>query len=170
MLDGLPYCTNQPLSTVETDLMTQPGLNQPGTPGITIGSDVAMTFSQSVGASVIFTTGQLITNVNAYVILQGDYGDNYWYDLSGCVLTGTVNPPAPGQVVAQFLLLCGPYNSNTIGVLQQTRQAGTPPVANFYNASITPGRIRFVGKATGTLSGSGAGLLATITFRRPGSR
>jgi hypothetical protein len=158
--DGLTYCVAAPMPSLEADLLNQTGLNPAGFGVVNPGQGVALRYGQAVLASVFFNVLLKVSGTN-YVILQGENGDGNWFDISGCVFSGSL---APGQT-ALFLLPCGPYG--TVAVLQQTRAANTAPAANFANPIPPPGRFRFMGKGVAGGSGSGAAVTATVWFRTP---
>lgn len=157
--DGLTYCVNAPLPSFEADLIVQTGLNPPGLGVVNPGQGVPLRWGQAVVATVLFTVNQAVTGP-LYVVLQGDNADQNWFDVAGCVLTGTLQP-----ATFQFELPCGPYG--TVAVLQQTRKLNVAPAANFFNPCPPPGRVRFTGKGAGSGSGSSAAAVVSIYFRLP---
>ena len=157
--DGLSYCVGLPLPAAEADLLQQPGLNPAGEPGVSPGQGVLTLWGTGLTASVLFQVQAPFKAGQAFVVCQGDDGNDSWFDLAGCLLPA--NTPVGGS--ALFLLPLGPFGN--VAVLQQTRQPGTPPPANFANPSPMPGRFRFVGQAPGSGSGSGAAVQVSIWYR-----
>ena len=155
--NGLVYCANFPLPPVEADLLSVAGLNPPGEGQINPNWGVVFRYETGLVATVTFTVAQPASG-NSWITLQGDNGDAQWFDLSGCVTT----IKNVGQS-ASFLIYAGPYG--TPAVLQQTRQNGQQPAANFFNPTPAPGRFRFTGQGGSAASGSGGAVLATIRYR-----
>jgi hypothetical protein len=156
--DGLPYATAAVIPSVEQDLFNQP-LPQKGPLSVVYGEAALAVIELSLNV-------QPATN-STYVILQTDLGDGVWLDLVGIVWTGTSGS-------ATFLLSAGVAGALA---LQQTRQAGSAPGANFANQCPLGGRIRFVGQTTLTgvpanfsSSGGVAGVTCTIRVKLLGLR
>jgi len=152
--DGIPYCTNVPLTTTEAhlgDLIKSP-------------DPIAVEYGQVIEAVVRFTVNGLLTGNLTYVVLQTDMGDGNWIDVAWIVSTLS-------QGTATFVIAAGGLGIwNT--VIQQSRTVGQPPTpqSNGSNAIPLGGRVQFVGKATSTggsssVAGTTAQVLASITCK-----
>jgi hypothetical protein len=157
--DGLLYCKSALMPAAEADLYDPGTAGQPYDP-------VPMPYHAVAVASVLLSAVGLTGNTGSYVIMQTDLGDGTWYDVCWGSTTFTSG-------TASFLL----YGSiQTAGAYQQTRAPGTAPTpAVGTNAIGLGGRIRFVGKATYTVTGGspspgGNGLFCTIRYRLLGRR
>lgn len=133
--DGVKYAVSTPITTTEADLFNQAAPNPDPIPVIE---------GQACFATVVLTAQGGVLLDNSYVVMQTDLGDGNWIDVAWIVWTGL-----SGSAV--FALSGGVAGSNG---LQQTRAAGTAPSSNGSNQIPLGGRVRFVGKATLTLSGS----------------
>lgn len=155
--DGIPYCTNVPLTTTEAELGD--GLKSPAPFGVEYGDVIAATVQLSINGYIV--------SQQSYVVMQTDMGDGVWIDLAWTSWTGN-----QGTVIA---LLGGSgiraINSFTI----QTRQPGqfpSPPGASGgIGSGPMGGRVRFVGQAialggSSSLAGTAANVLATIKYKK----
>lgn len=138
--DGAIYARNLLLPATEGDLYT-------AIPGQTF-DPIPVLYAQSALAVVEFNNFNVATDTGSYVILQTALNDESWFDLAWCTWTGI------GNSQGRFLLAAGALAA---GSYQQTRQPGTAPSpANSSNSFPLGGRIRFVGKAVDTITGSSA--------------
>jgi hypothetical protein len=159
--DGVPYCVNALLPGVEADLYNIPGLDD---------SPICIPYGHHVSADVLFTAVGLASDAGAYVVLQTDWGDGNWVDLTWA------NTTISGTTTDLFAFFVGDSADPNL-VVHQTRQAGTTPTpSNSQNLIGLGGRFRFVGKAATTLvtqsSGSSIaeGLFVSIHYRLLGLR
>ena len=149
--DGIPYATNVPITFNEADLGD----------GVLTPKPIAVVEGQTIVAVVTLTVNGLIVGSNAYVVMQTLLGGQ-WIDVAWLVSTN-------GQGAAVFVL-CGGGLGAMNNAFQQSRQAGQFPSSSSSNAVPLGGQVRFVGKATAvggssSLSGTTAGITATITYR-----
>ena len=157
--DGILYANATPLTAQEADLWNT-----------LIDDPVPVLYNQSVEAIVLLAvvSGPLLSNTS-YVIMQTDNGDGVWVDVAGIIWKGIT-------ASAIFSLSGGAFSGNAI---QQTRNAGIAPAANFSNQIPLGGRIRFVGSAAISTSSSSSssspvvappGVTATIRYKFLGLR
>lgn len=148
--DGIVYASSVPMTSTEADLWNGSGPHP-----------IPIDIGEAMQAVVQLIQQGGMTGQNSYVIMQTDLGDGVWIDVAGIVYT---NVNVPGT----FLLSGGIAGNNAF---QQSRQVGGFPAANFSNAMVMGGRVRFVGKTTLTggssaAAGVTAGMLATVTYKK----
>lgn len=151
--DGIVYGTSVPLTSTEAVLGD----------ASQVPTVIPIMEGQTIVAVVKLTVNGQVVGSNSYVVLQTDLNsDGTWIDVAWIVWTG-------GQGTATFVL-CGGGLGAMNNAFAQARAAGQFPASISSNAVPLGGRVRFVGKATAvggssSVSGTTAGLLATITYK-----
>lgn len=156
--DGTLYSIAVPLTTTEADLYNGVG-----------GDPASVRYNAAFMAIVQLTIVGSFSANSTYIVAQTDMGDGVWIDVAWLVWTATT------PQTAIFALSGGVAGANSF---QQTRAAGTAPASNGANQIPLGGRLRFVGKASLTSSGSSSsssggaipGVTATITVKQLGLR
>lgn len=145
--------------TVYANQMVMPGAEGVLYNGVA-GSPLSVTAEDCLVASVTLTIPVTLASNVSYVVLQGDLGNDVWFDIAGIRTTAV----AAGS--SNFLIAAGAPVANAF---EQTRASNTAPAGHFQNQCPLPGRVRFVGKATITggagSSSSGAGIRVLCTIR-----
>ena len=154
LTDGIVYCTSVPLTPTEASLGDAAQTPDP----------IAVAEGQTIVAVVKLTVNGHVTGNNTFIFLQTDLGDGSWVDVAWLFFKGT-------DGTATFVL-CGGGLGTMNNAFQQSRQSSAAPStqANGSNAVPLGGRCRFSGFASSgggssSISGTTAGVQATITYR-----